>query len=56
MDKLGYDQTDTLYIQILEWLKAGIIEKGQPFMPEMGTPQGGVLSPLLANVALHGKY
>lgn len=37
------------------WLKAGVIEKGKGFAPtEEGTPQGGVISPLLMNVALHG--
>jgi RNA-directed DNA polymerase len=37
------------------WLKAGIIEKGVGFSPSReGTPQGGVISPLLLNVALHG--
>ncbi|MBU0495518.1 MAG: reverse transcriptase N-terminal domain-containing protein [Chloroflexi bacterium] len=36
------------------WLKAGIMDQGQLLFPEAGTPQGGVLSPLLANVALHG--
>jgi len=36
------------------WLKAGVME-GQVFSPtEVGTPQGGVISPLLMNVALHG--
>jgi RNA-directed DNA polymerase len=37
------------------WLKAGVFEKGKGFSPtEEGTPQGGVISPLLLNVALHG--
>jgi RNA-directed DNA polymerase len=37
------------------WLKAGVFEKGKGFAPtEEGTPQGGVISPLLLNVALHG--
>lgn len=37
------------------WLKAGVIEEGTGFAPtEEGTPQGGVISPLLLNVALHG--
>ncbi len=36
------------------WLKAGVME-GCTFSPtEVGTPQGGVVSPLLMNVALHG--
>lgn len=36
------------------WLKAGVME-GMDFAPtEEGTPQGGVISPLLANIALHG--
>ena len=37
------------------WLKAGVFERGKGFAPtEEGTPQGGVISPLLLNVALHG--
>ncbi len=39
---------------IQAWLKAGVLE-GEEFSPtEAGTPQGGVVSPLLANIALHG--
>ena len=36
------------------WLKAGIFENGEVFPSASGTPQGGVISPLLANIALHG--
>jgi len=39
---------------IADWLKAGVIEKGRFTPTEEGTPQGGVVSPLLLNVALHG--
>ncbi|MEQ4726269.1 group II intron reverse transcriptase/maturase [Nonomuraea sp. B19D2] len=39
---------------IARWLKAGVIE-GEMFTPtDEGSPQGGVISPLLMNVALHG--
>ena len=37
-----------------QWLKAGVVEKGRFTPTEEGTPQGGVVSPLLLNVALHG--
>jgi RNA-directed DNA polymerase len=37
-----------------KWLKAGVMEKGQYSETTAGTPQGGVISPLLANIALHG--
>lgn len=40
--------------QIQAWLKAEILEGGTLSYPEMGTPQGGVISPLLCNIALHG--
>lgn len=39
---------------IHQWLKAGYMDKGGFFETETGTPQGGVISPLLANIALHG--
>ncbi|MCQ3978650.1 MAG: group II intron reverse transcriptase/maturase [Anaerolineae bacterium] len=37
-----------------KWLKAGYLEKGQLFPTEAGTPQGGIISPILANMALDG--
>lgn len=40
--------------QVRQWLKAGVIERGHFQPTEAGTPQGGVVSPLLLNVALHG--
>jgi RNA-directed DNA polymerase len=39
---------------IKQWLKAGYVEHGTFHATEHGTPQGGVISPLLANIALHG--
>jgi group II intron reverse transcriptase/maturase len=36
-----------------KWLKAGVLKDGQLYRPDLGTPQGGVISPLLANVYLH---
>ena len=38
---------------IRRWLKAGVLEEGQWERAEAGTPQGGVISPLLSNIYLH---
>ncbi|MCT9083815.1 group II intron reverse transcriptase/maturase [Streptomyces fulvoviolaceus] len=40
--------------RIEQWLAAGVVEKGRFTPTREGTPQGGVISPLLMNVALHG--
>ena len=52
LDKL--DTFPRLRRLVRGWLKARIVDRGEWLFPEAGTPQGGVLSPLLANVALHG--
>jgi len=44
----------TLQRAIKSWLKAGWIFEGKREKSDIGTPQGGVISPLLANIALHG--
>jgi group II intron reverse transcriptase/maturase len=39
--------------QIQKWLKAGVLEDGKKIIAKKGTPQGGSISPLLANIYLH---
>jgi RNA-directed DNA polymerase len=46
--------TPTFARAIRAWLKAGVLDGATLFPTEAGTPQGGVASPLLANIALHG--
>ena len=40
--------------RIEQWLKAGVIDRGRFAPTEQGCPQGGVISPVLMNVVLHG--
>jgi RNA-directed DNA polymerase len=42
-----------LHRLIGKWLNAGVTEEGRVYRPDAGTPQGGVISPLLANIYLH---
>ena len=46
--------TDGVLLRLIgKWLNAGVMEDGQLQYPSAGTPQGGVISPLLANIFLH---
>lgn len=45
---------DGVLLRLIDkWLRAGVLEEGVLMHPESGTPQGGVISPLLANIYLH---
>ncbi|MBC6472111.1 MAG: hypothetical protein GDA48_04220, partial [Hormoscilla sp. GM102CHS1] len=46
------NNTSSIRRQIRAWLKAGVMDQGTWQETDTGTPQGGVISPLLANIAL----
>ncbi|MBO1350214.1 MAG: group II intron reverse transcriptase/maturase [Hormoscilla sp. GUM202] len=48
------NNTSLIRNQIRAWLKAGVMDQGWFEPTRAGTPQGGIISPLLANIALHG--
>ncbi|MBC6474122.1 MAG: hypothetical protein GDA48_16025, partial [Hormoscilla sp. GM102CHS1] len=48
------DSTSPVRKQVRAWLRAGVMDRGVWQDTRTGTPQGGVISPLLANIALHG--
>ena len=59
-DRIGHDHlmhmigTFPARGMVRAWLKTGMVEAGRLSRTEEGTPQGGVASPLLLNIALHG--
>lgn len=54
MEILHHRVRDGVLLRLVsKWLQAGVQEAGEMSHPEAGTPQGGVISPLLANVYLH---
>lgn len=53
-DLLRQRVTDGVVVRLVgKWLRAGVLEGGVVTRSERGTPQGGVISPLLANIYLH---
>jgi RNA-directed DNA polymerase len=51
---LGKRVRDGVLLRLIgKWLNAGVMEEGVVYRPKAGTPQGGVVSPILANVFLH---
>lgn len=54
MEMLSKKIDDKLFLRLIcKWLKAGVLEEGKVINPLTGTPQGGIISPILANIYLH---
>ncbi|MCP5048265.1 MAG: hypothetical protein GY940_13930, partial [bacterium] len=54
LNQLGKRIGDKRILRLVsKWLKTGYMEDGKRVIPEKGTPQGAVISPLLANAFLH---
>jgi RNA-directed DNA polymerase len=54
MEILRQRVVDGVLVRLIgRWIHAGVLERGVITRPQSGTPQGGVISPLLANIFLH---
>lgn len=54
IEKIRQRMNDGSIIRLIgKWLKAGVLDDKELVFPKHGTPQGGVISPLLANIYLH---
>lgn len=54
LDFVGNRINDRKFLKLIrKWLECGVMESGVVYETDKGTPQGGVISPLLANIYLH---